>query len=82
VEPVRYSIGKRTSHVEKLLTMTEVAEALITPVETLRYWRQIGYGPPSCKLGRRVVYRESEVAAFVAQRMEAESPTSATQRSG
>jgi DNA-binding transcriptional MerR regulator len=58
--------------VEKLLTITEAAEALRTPVETLRYWRSIGVGPQGCKLGRRLVYRESDVAAFVAERIDAE----------
>ena len=44
-----------------LLMMTEVAEQLRTPVDTLRYWRHIGSGPPSFKLGRRVLYRSEDV---------------------
>jgi len=44
-----------------LLTTTEVAERLRTPIATLRYWRHIGTGPPSARLGRRVLYREADV---------------------
>ena len=34
---------------------------------TLRYWRSIGEGPPSFKLGRRVVYRRSEIESWLAE---------------
>ena len=51
---------------EHLMTLTEVAEMTRTPAATLRYWRHCGVGPRSAKLGRRVVYRESDVAAWVA----------------
>lgn len=44
---------------ERLLLMPEVSERTRMPVDTLRYLRQIGSGPPSFRLGRRVVYRES-----------------------
>ena len=50
---------------EPLLTLAEVAEALRTPDATLRFWRHRGIGPPSFKLGRRVVYRECDVKAYV-----------------
>lgn len=47
------------------LTTQEVAEALRTPAETLRYWRHVGKGPRSFKLGRRVLYAKADVEAFV-----------------
>ncbi len=50
---------------EKVLLMPEVSELLRTPVETLRYWRSIGAGPRSAKVGRRVVYREVDVRAWL-----------------
>lgn len=50
---------------EKLLRIEAVAEILDRTEATLRYWRHIGYGPKSAKLGRRVVYRESDVEAWV-----------------
>ena len=40
-----------------LLTISEAAEVLRAPVATLRYWRHLGTGPHSFRLGRRVLYR-------------------------
>ena len=40
----------------QLLTITEAAYRLRTPVATLRNWRHLGIGPDSFRLGRRVVY--------------------------
>jgi len=37
----------------KYLTTAEVAELLRAPVETVRYWRHVGKGPTSFKVGRR-----------------------------
>jgi predicted DNA-binding transcriptional regulator AlpA len=51
---------------QALLTLVETAERLKTPEATLRYWRHKGEGPASFKLGRRVVYAESVVDAWVA----------------
>ena len=48
-----------------LLDITEASERLHTRVNTLRYWRHVGVGPRSAKLGRRIVYRESDVIAWV-----------------
>jgi excisionase family DNA binding protein len=49
----------------KYLTIEEVADELRTPVETIRYWRHVGKGPKSFKLGRRVLYDVADVEAFV-----------------
>jgi excisionase family DNA binding protein len=49
------------------MTTTEVAEELRTPVETVRYWRHVGKGPKSFKLGRRVLYDIEDVDAFIAE---------------
>lgn len=52
--------------VDKILTVHEVSELIRVPVATLRYWRHQGSGPKSFKLGqRRVVYRESDVVAWL-----------------
>ena len=40
-----------------LLTIAEAASLVRAPVATLRYWRHLGTGPRSFRLGRRVVYR-------------------------
>jgi excisionase family DNA binding protein len=48
------------------LTTGEVADLLRTSAETVRYWRHIGNGPRSFKVGRRVLYAIEDVEAFVA----------------
>ena len=47
------------------LTTGEVAEALRTSPETVRYWRHLGKGPRSFKVGRRVLYARADVLAWV-----------------
>lgn len=55
-----------TSTTAKLyLTTDEVADMVRAPAETLRYWRHIGKGPKSFKLGRRVLYAVEDVQAFI-----------------
>jgi len=56
---------------EDLLTTTELAEITRTPASTLRYWRHIGTGPHSFRLGRRVVYRRADVTAWLDEQSEA-----------
>jgi len=48
-----------------LLTITEAADLVRAPVATLRYWRHLGTGPHSFRIGRRVVYRLSEVQDWI-----------------
>ena len=51
-----------------LLTSVEVAEIIRVPHATLRYWRHIGIGPKSFKMGpRRVLYRVEDVLAWVSE---------------
>ncbi len=50
----------------ELLTITEAAELLRAPVATLRYWRHLGTGPTSFRLGRRVLYRRDDLHAWIA----------------
>jgi predicted DNA-binding transcriptional regulator AlpA len=45
--------------------MEEVETATRVPLDTLRYWRHIGKGPKSFKLGNRVVYKRSDVEAWI-----------------
>jgi excisionase family DNA binding protein len=49
----------------ELLTITEAAELLRTPVATLRYWRHLGTGPRSFRLGRRVLYRADDLRSWI-----------------
>jgi excisionase family DNA binding protein len=50
------------------MTTAEVAELLRRPTETLRYWRWRGEGPPSFKIGRRVLYSRDDVERWIADR--------------
>lgn len=49
------------------LTTEEVGELMRTPAETVRYWRHVGKGPRSFKVGRRVLYAREDVEAFIAE---------------
>jgi excisionase family DNA binding protein len=51
----------------KYLTTEELASLLRTSPETCRYWRHVGKGPQSFKVGRRVLYDEADVRAWVAE---------------
>ena len=52
---------------DPMLRTREVSVLLGVPENTLRWWRYIGTGPESFRLGpRRVVYRRSKVLAWLA----------------
>lgn len=55
------------SGTDQLRTLEQVAEQLNTPEATLRFWRHKGTGPRSFKLGRRVMYRQADVDAWLEQ---------------
>lgn len=63
----------------RLLLTPEVAEITRRSEGTLRYWRHIGEGPASFRLGKRVVYRAAEVARWIS---EMETGDSAVHRRG
>jgi hypothetical protein len=46
-------------------TIAETAELLRAPVVTLRYWRHLGTGPRSFRLGRRVLYRRDDLRSWI-----------------
>lgn len=58
----------------KYMTTAEVAELVRAPVSTVRYWRHIGHGPNSGKVGRRVLYERAEVERWLKELMNAEGP--------
>jgi excisionase family DNA binding protein len=52
----------------ELLTVADVAAMTRLSVGTLRYWRHTGLGgPPSVKLGRRVLYRRTDVETWLSE---------------
>ncbi len=56
------------TNMDALLTLEEAAERLRTPVSTLRFWRYQSTGPKSARIGRRVLYRESDISAWIEAR--------------
>ena len=46
---------------DELLTMQEVADVVRVPVATLRYWRHLGTGPRSFRVGRGVRYWRHDI---------------------
>ena len=53
------SIEPDTTRVDdELLTMQEAADVVRVPVATLRYWRHLGTGPRSFRIGRSVRYTD------------------------
>lgn len=49
----------------------DVSELIGTPAATLRYWRHADIGPASFVLGKRVVYRRSEVERWITEQEQA-----------
>ena len=50
---------------DEMLTLDETAALLRVPENTLRYWRVIGAGPRSFKVGRHVRFDPDRVRAWV-----------------
>lgn len=57
----------QTQPLERFFTTDDVAERYRTAPGTVRYWRHIGYGPGSTKVGRRHLYPEAEIRRFDAE---------------
>jgi predicted DNA-binding transcriptional regulator AlpA len=53
-----------TTTPDPYLVTEEVAALFRTSPSTVRYWRHLGKGPRSIKVGRRVLYRQSDVQAW------------------
>jgi predicted DNA-binding transcriptional regulator AlpA len=52
----------------RLLRTAEVSDQTGIPVNTLRWWRHVGEGPPSFRLGKRiVVYPADELTRWIAR---------------
>jgi DNA-binding transcriptional MerR regulator len=66
-KPTRTTSITNAAHPDgELLTVADVAVMTRLSVGTLRYWRHTGAGgPPSVKLGRRVLYRRSDIETWL-----------------
>jgi len=49
----------------EILTIAEAADLIRTPVATLRYWRHLGIGPRSFRLGRHVMYLKADFYEWI-----------------
>ena len=64
----------------EIVTQAELSKMLRDkPLSTLRYWRHIGYGPRSFKIGGRVVYKLEDIERWLEQ---AYNDDTAGQRAG
>jgi hypothetical protein len=57
----------RNSPGVEMLTLHEAADLLRLPENTLRYWRHLGSGPTSFKVGRHVRYWRTDVMLWLAE---------------
>jgi predicted DNA-binding transcriptional regulator AlpA len=65
-----------TDAMPKILTLEEVAEITRTSPNTLRFWRSQGTtGPRSFRIGKRVMYREEDVLAWIQAQYDEGGPT-------
>jgi predicted DNA-binding transcriptional regulator AlpA len=60
---------------DDLLTMAEVAAIVRAPVATLRYWRHLGTGPRSFRVGRGVRYWRTDVNLWLEQQKQNDNAT-------
>jgi predicted DNA-binding transcriptional regulator AlpA len=49
----------------KLNSVEEAADKIGMSVSTLNKWRVAGFGPKFVKLGKRVLYRDEDLEAFI-----------------
>lgn len=55
----------------EMLTLPEACRYLRVPEGTLRYWRHIGCGPRSFKVGRHVRYWKADLVLWLAEQASA-----------
>ena len=73
--PLDPSTLENPSVEDELLTIGEVAAIVRAPVATLRYWRHLGTGPLSFRVGRGVRYWRTDVTAWLEQQRSREATT-------
>ncbi|MBD3915080.1 helix-turn-helix domain-containing protein [Nocardioides hwasunensis] len=52
---------------DEILTLQEACSLLRVPEGTLRYWRHLGCGPRSFKIGRHVRYWRADLTLWLAE---------------
>jgi predicted DNA-binding transcriptional regulator AlpA len=71
------STDERPTAEDQLLTIAEVAAIVRVPVATLRYWRHLGTGPRSFRVGRGVRYWRTEITKWLQQQSDHDGPAPA-----
>lgn len=66
VFPEGEQMSSSTHH--ELLTVEEVAALLRVPVRTLHQWRYLDRGPRAAKVGRRLLYRRTDIDTWLDSR--------------
>ena len=56
-----------TSPGDEMLTLQEACAYLRVPEGTLRYWRHLGSGPRSFKIGRHVRYWKADLVLWLTE---------------
>jgi hypothetical protein len=54
-----------------LLTLEQFAAMVNTPLNTVRFWRQTGYGPKFARIGWRVMVRRADAESWVQAQFDA-----------
>lgn len=63
----------------RLRSTAEVSAMTGVSEGTLRYWRHRGdYGPPSGRIGKRIVYKEQEVIDWINEQFQIDAQRRAT----
>ena len=55
------------SQLPDLMSAPELAAYLGVPTSTIHFWRGRNQGPPALKVGRRLMFRASDVAAWLGE---------------
>jgi hypothetical protein len=70
----RSSRNDRSIPEDELLTLYEVAEILMTSPNTVRWWRQMGTGPESFEIGRRLYTTVGDLRRWIREQRLASQP--------
>ena len=66
IDPNEYRRPARNP-VDEMLTLREARTFLRVPEGTLRYWRHLGCGPRSFKVGRHVRYWRADLVLWLSE---------------
>jgi len=79
--PDARDLRETTKTYQPLLTIEQVSDWLIVPVQTLYSWRKRRIGPAALKVGKHLRYRPDDVEQFLMD-CAAEQPYESTSKAG